>query len=305
MLTRHQHGSVTWVDLESPTADELASVVDEFALDERVVDEIRLPTPYPLYLSAARYQYLILHFPTAAAQGGAREQEVDFIVGKKFLVTVRYEVVDSIQNLHRVFEAEELLGIPPTAAKADKLLERVLRRLYGAIRHEVEHAARRIDRIERAIFSGHERETVRHISDVGRILQRFETTVSRHEEPLSAFVKALGQPQFFGTAWAEHASHVEAERAHAHALVSSYRAVAIELRETNDSLLSASQNEVMKTLTVITFVMLPLTLVAALFQMGLPGTPLMSEPNAFWIVIAAMLVISGLIGGLVVKKRWL
>lgn len=304
MLTRHTHGDVTWIDLESPAPDELASVIQEFDIDSRIEDEIRLPTPYPLYVSTPRYQYLILHFPTAAATGGARDQEVDFIVGKHFLITVRYDVIDSIQNLHKVFEAEELLGIPSSVTKADKLLERVLRRLYGAIRHEVEHTARRLDRIERAVFSGHERETVHQISEVGRVLLKFETTLARHEEPLAAMLNNLASPKFFGTAWNARVSQIEAERGHVAAIVSSYRAVATELRDTNDSLLSASQNQVMKTLTVITFVMFPLSLIAALFQMGLPGTPLTSDPNAFWIVIGAMLAVSGFLALFLIRKGW-
>ena len=54
---------------------------------------------------------------------------------------------------------------------------------------------------------------------------------------------------FFGKSFKESASHIEAEREHVASLVQSYREVATELRDTNDSLLSASQNEVMKTLT--------------------------------------------------------
>lgn len=278
----------------------------EFDIDSRVEDEIRLPTPYPLYMSAPRYQYLILHFPTAVSSGGARDQEVDFIVGKQFLITVRYDVIDSIHNLHKVFEAEELLGIPSsTVTKADKLIERVLRRLYGAIRHEVEHTARRLERIEREVFSGHERETVHQISEVGRVLLKFETTLERHAEPLNDMLKNLASPKFFGTGWNARIAQIEAERGHVAALVSSYRAVATELRDTNDSLLSAGQNEVMKNLTVITFVMFPLSLIAALFQMGLPGTPLTADPNAFWIVIGAMLAVSGFLALYIIRKGWL
>jgi len=305
MVTRHTHGSVTWVDLESPTPDELSSVMREFDIDARVEDEIRLPTPYPLYMSAPRYQYLILHFPTAVSSGGARDQEVDFIVGKHFLVTVRYDVIDSIHNLHKVFEAEELLGIPSSITKADKLIERVLRRLYGAIRHEVEHAARRLERIEREVFSGQERHTVHQISEVGRIFLKFETTLERHAEPLNAMLANLASPKFFGAGWNARITQIEAERGHVAALVSSYRAVATELRDTNDSLLSAGQNEIMKTLTVITFVMFPLSLIAALFQMGLPGTPLTGDPNAFWIVIGAMLAVTGFLALFIIKKGWL
>ncbi len=188
---------------------------------------------------------------------------------------------------------------------ADHLFERVLRRLYGTIRHEVEHTSRRLERIEGAAFSGQERHIVREVSETGRVLLRFETTLKRHQEPLHGMLASLSDPQFFGAAWPVHAAQIEAERAHVADLVSSYRQVATELRDTNDSLLSASQNEVMKTLTIVTFIMYPLSLIAALFQMALPGTPLEGDPSAFWVVIGLMLAVSGLLTLFIVKKGWL
>jgi magnesium transporter len=247
----------------------------------------------------------VLHFPTAAATGGARDQEVDFIIGKKFLITVRYDVIESIHNLHKVFEAEDLLGIPPGQAIADLLFERVFRRLYAAIRHEVEHAARRLERLETAVFTGHERETVRKISEAGRVLLRFQTTLKRHGDPLANLLGGLCEPRFFGEKFRIHAEHIEAEREHVAALVANYRDMATELRDTNDSILSATQNEVMKTLTIITFTVLPLTLLASLFGMNTVHNPIIGSQYDFWIIVGLMAMCSCLVGIFVSRRRWL
>lgn len=305
MITRHTRGTVTWIDMESPEPEELSAVVNEFGIDPRIEEEIRLPTPYPLYMAFPKYLYLVLHFPTAAASGGTREQEVDFIIGKKFMITVRYDVIDSIHNLHKVFEAEELLGLPMNQAHADTLFERVFRRLYAAIRHEVEHASRRLERIENDVFTGHERETVHEISEAGRVLLRFQTTLKRHGEPLAELLDGLCMPRFFGPKFRVHADHIEAERKHVATLVSSYRDVAIELRDTNDSLLSATQNEVMKTLTVISFTVLPLTLLASIFGMNTDDMPIVGRPGDFWIIIGLMLICSFIVAMFVSRRRWL
>ncbi len=287
MVTRHTRGKVTWVDIESPSHEELTNVMHEFNIDERIEEEIIAPTHYPIAISFPKYQYLILHFPIADPENGTHNQEVDFIVGKNFVITARYEVIDSLHNLHRVFEAEELLGLPRIGLNADDLLERLLRRLYGAIREEMEHAGRKLDRIETDMFAGRERKVVREISDAGRVLLRFQTTLGRHEEPLAIFLRGLSAPAFFGKKFAEHASHIEAEREHVAAIVASYRVAANELRSTNDSILSASQNEVMKRLTVLAFLGLPLTVLAQLFSLsvGTSGIPFANDPHAFWIII--------------------
>ncbi len=283
-MTRHVRGKITWIDLESPSHEELSTVMREFGIDERIEEEIIAPTPYPLSISFPKYHYLILHFPTTDPESGTRIQEVDFIVGKNFIITARYEVIETLHNLHRVFEAEELLGLPHAATRADELLERLLRRMYGAIREEMERAARTLDRIEADMFSGKERATVHAISNIGRVLLRFQTTLARHEEPLTAFLASLATPAFFGVGFKKHAAHIEGERDHVADLVRSYRAAASELRATNDSLLNAAQNEIMKRITVLAFLGLPVTVVASLFGMNVESQPFDGDPFEFWII---------------------
>lgn len=288
MITRHVRGKTEWIDLESPTEDELITVMREFGIDERVHEEISTPTPYPLSIAFPGYSYLILHFPVSGSEDGTRSQEVDFIAGKRFLLTARYETIESLHNLHKVLEAEELLGIPEKTLSTGSLLERVMACLYGAISRDIEQAGRRLERIERDIFAGKEQKTVRTISEAARILLRFETSLSRHKEPLADFLAGLGTPAFLGTAFNEHAIHIEARRVHAAGLVSSLRAVAQELRITNDSLLSASQNQVTKTLTVMAFTALPLTLIASIFGMNTEYMPIVHSPYGFWIILGLM-----------------
>ena len=285
MVTRHTRGKITWIDLESPTHFELSSVMQEFSIDERIEEEIISPTHYPLVISFPKYQYLILHFPAADPGTGTRNQEIDFIVGKHFLITARYEVIDTIHSLHRVFEAEEMLGLPKTTVNSGELLERVMKRLYGAIREEMERASRLLEHIEGDMFGGKERETVRSISDIGRVLLRFQTAVSRHKEPLTEFLDRLATPAFFGKSFEENAVHIEGEREHVAELVSSYRSAATELRATNDSLLSAGQNEVMKLLTFLVFLTSPFTIIAGIFGMNVEKTPLTGNPYEFWLII--------------------
>ncbi len=260
----------------------------EFGINARIEEEIISPTPYPLSITFPDYQYLVLHFPTAQGGLDTRAQEVDFIVGKHFIVTARYEVVEPLHSLHRVFEAEELLGVSEDSSSGEELVEQMLRRLYGAISNEAEQVLRKLERIEQDIFSGRERVTVRSISDVSRILLKFDTVLDRHEEPLADFLGELSGAAFFGKKFVEHAERIQAERDHASALVDSYRAIASELRITNDSLLSASQNEVMKTLTLMSFIILPLSLITGVFGMNVDEMPIVGSPGSFWLIISIM-----------------
>lgn len=305
MITRHARGKTVWVDLECPTEDEVVSVMREFDIDERVHEEIATPTAYPLSISFPGYTYLILHFPAFGSEDGTRAQEIDFIVGKHFVITAHYEVIESLHNLHKIFEAEDLLGVTEKQMRTGALLERVMGRLYASISGDIEQAGKRLERIERDIFEGREQAVVRSISEAGRVLLRFETALTRHKEPLADFLAALGTPAFLGSNFDEHAAHIEGRRTHAAGLVSSLRAIAQELRVTNDSLLTASQNQVTKTLTVMAFVALPLTLIASIFGMNANPMPLVTSPHGFSAILGLM-ALTGL--GLFMYfriKKWL
>lgn len=305
MMTRHIRGKSVWIDLESPTSEEISAVMHEFDIDERIHEEIASPTPYPLTIPFSGYCYLILHFPIAGSEDGTRAQEVDFIVGKNFLITARYEAIDSLHNLHKILEAEELLDLPARSMKTPEMLERVIGRLYAAISSDIEQAGRRLERIERDIFSGKEQRVVRTISETARVLLRFETAIDRHKEPLADFLAVLSSPGFFGTAFEEHAAHIEGRRAHTADLVSSFRAVAHELRITNDSLLTASQNQVTKTLTVMAFTALPLTLIASIFGMNTEEMPFVNSPYGFWIILGLMVLAGTALFVYFRFKKWL
>ena len=304
MLTRHTRDDITWVDLESPTHDELQSVMSEFNINARIEEEIVSPTPYPLVVSSSDYLYLILHFPTTDPHGGARNQEIDFIVGKNFVITSRYEVVSSIHNLHKVFEAEDLLGLPGKHVHGSALVEKILRQLYGAIREEVEEAAHLLDRIEDDIFNGKERETVLSISLMGRLLLRFDTTLANHKEPLYAFLSDLCKPEFFGKEFVQPMKHIEAEHDHAISLVSSYRDVATELRNTNDSLLSSSQNEIIKRLTIITTAAFPVTIITGIFGITNDYLPLVHSPSGFYIILGIIIITVILFVSYFKRNKW-
>ena len=204
-----------------------------------------------------------------------------------------------------MFEAEELLGLPANADHADALLERVLRRMYGALREDIELIGKRLDHIEADIFGGKERQTVRVISEVNRVLLRFDMTVGRHAESLSSLLAELSLPHFFGKEFLKRSAHIDAEREHVASLITAHREVAAELRDTNDSLLSASQNEVMKTLTVITVIILPLALITSLFQMNVADVPLAQDPNAFWLISGLIVVIILILSLYSKYKKWL
>jgi magnesium/cobalt transport protein CorA len=305
MIFRHQRGAVSWVDLEQPTAEELSGVMREFNISERIESELALPSPLPISASEGTSTVLVLHFPTHDDNDESHEQEVDIVAGKNFIVTVRYEVVPPLHALHKSLEAHELLGLAPNITP-DELLELILGKIFDSVRDHTKHIASRLARVEREMFSGNERTTVRAISGINREFLHLESALADNEEPLAHFLGSLERHGFYGAHFAERAGRILAERDHLARLITTHRAIATELQQTNTALLNATQNEIMKTLTVVTFIFLPLELIAGIFAMdNTLDMPLVHNPHGFIIIMAMMAITAAGLTLFFARRRWL
>ncbi len=254
MLFRYEYKGGVWVDLEKPTEEEVREVVQEFAISDRIAKEMLAPTPAPLVIDGDTHALLELHFPSQGANNGDTEiQEVDFVVGKDFIITVRYEVIAPLHHLKKLFETRNLVA-GHESITTDVLLEVLFAHLYSSVRDHTGHITDNLERIEKDMFDGHERTTVKAISNVSRSFLHLEAELANQEEPLSRFLKSHTLRDFFNASFGERAERILEERAQVMRLVKTHRAVATEMRETNTALLEARQNELMKTLTVVTVI---------------------------------------------------
>ena len=168
MLSRYEHGGVTWVDLENPTTDEVRRVMEEYGLNHFVAEELLLPTQKPRVEFHDKYLYVILHFPALRHAHKTEEQEVDFVVGEKFLITTHYDTIDPLHKFSKVFEVNSVLDKSPMGEHAGYLFFYMLRRLYKAVEHELDFVRNDLVHIEHNLFGGLEVRMVRAISQCAR-----------------------------------------------------------------------------------------------------------------------------------------
>jgi magnesium transporter len=284
MLTRYAQHDVVWVDLVSPTPGELKKLMQEFDLHPTIVEELTSPSIKPKVERIDNCIYLALHFPSARARGRA-EQEIDFVLGKHYLITVRYDHLDPLHMFAKSFEVGTVLGTT-TNQHGGHLFAAMAKSLYRSLVAECDALRIKLDDIEDLIFKGREREMVARISDVGRVIHDFRRTLVNHQEILQS-LEAPGE-RMFGAAFPYHMRAVMAEEARIRHTLEHLREWLHELRENNNSLLSFKQNDVMKTLTVLAFVFLPLSFIAGLFGMNTLNNPVIGSTYDFWILCGIM-----------------
>ncbi len=293
MISRYTYHGLTWVDLESPSREEILHISEEFGLSKLVEEEMfstTLRSKVDLY---DNFIYLILHFPIFNKKNKVRsDQELDFIIGKKFIVTVRYEVIDPIHQFAALFENVELLDQNKKISDSGIMFMEMMKQLYKASSKELEEITNRIPDIERNIFDGKEESMVKIISHTNRKLLDFKQAIRFHGDILQSYEAA--SKRFFGEDYSYYAALITSEFNKVNNMLEGHHDLLKELQLTNDSLLSAKSNEILRTFTILTFVMLPLTLITGIFGMNTTGNLIFIKNfNDFYIIIGAM-VLTGL-----------
>jgi magnesium transporter len=83
-----------------------------------------------------------------------------------------------------------------------------------------------------------------------------------------------------------------------------YQEIVEGLSKTFDSLQTNRTNEIMKVLTLISSILLPLTFIASLYGMNV-GLPLQNDPNSFWVLMGAMVLLAASMIFLFKRKKWM
>lgn len=272
----------------------------EFELDPLIAQELLTQSFKSKVERKGDAIYLILHFPQV--RGNDRpEQEIDFVIGKHFLITARYGGSDPLHAFSTAFDANTVLG-RSTAIHGGHLFTTMMQTIYHTLIDHSELIDRRLTDIEERIFKGDERRMVAEISHVGRTIHDFRRALMPHREMLLSLEPVAGR--FFGTEFGYYVQSLLGTYDRVERDIEGVRESLIELRETNNSLLSTKQNEIVKNLTVIAFVFLPLSFIASLFQMN-TANPIVGIKGDFWIVLGGMFLIAVSCFLYFKHKKWL
>ncbi len=303
MIARYTYRGITWVDLESPSPSEVRQVMGEFDIHPLVGEELLSPSFKPKVERFEGHIYAILHFPAFGARLSGLTQEVDFVLGKNFIVTTRYGAMDPFLRFSKLFEANSLLDRSGGAqANPGSVFMYMLKNLYQELEGELESLSIDLHKIEQRIFEGEEREMVSELSRVSRALLTFKQALVPHKGMLESLEPVI--VRMYGNDLSLHLKSVLSDYYRVADAMHNERDVLLDLRETNNSLLSTKQNEITKNLTIMAFITFPLTLITGIFGMNTVDTPLADHPYGFWIILVIMLAVSLFFFVYFRNKKW-
>ncbi len=304
MIKENKNKKITWVDLENPTSDELRDIMDRYDLDPGMTKDLALTTFKERALSKDGKIYAVFHFPALRhSHRDGIKQEIDFIIGKNFIITNRYEQIDAIDTFEKFFEVNTTLDREIMEDHGGFVMYYILKELYRSVSNELDSINDELSYVEKEIFRGKEKQMVSKISKISRDLLNIQHTMSGHGDILEKII-AMGAQNLEDENFVYDIRKIKNESDRIMRYLTDSMDFLSELRETNNSLLSTKQNEIMKILTILAFMVLPFSIITGFFQMNTINTPLIGRTNDWYIVITTELIAVVILFIIARTKKW-
>ena len=159
-----------------------------------------------------------------------------------------------------------------------------------------------VDDVNRVLFDIKAERTIENISVIRKNIILLNT-IFKPQLPLFSRFES-GQIEGFADNMEDYWGNILDYYKQMWDLTEDYAELIEGLSQTFDSLQANRTNEIIKILTLISSMLLPLTFLTGLYGMNV-NLPLQDDPRSFWIVIGAMVVIVVSMYALFKRKRWM
>jgi magnesium transporter len=301
-----------WVNIERPSPLECAWLEEQFGFHALDLEDVLSRNQRPKIDEYPEYLFIVLHFPVFDRNvGRLNAGELDIFVGPDFLVTIPNQPLQPVAYLFERCKAKEELREQQFSKGSGFLLYRIVDDSFDYCFPMLRKIGNKLDALEEEIFSGRSEEVVRDIFNVKQEIINFRKII-RPQRPVLRDLERTKQ-RYLAAREGEDLEIYFDDIVDAHEriwdMLENDKEVVEGLEETNESVISHRVNDILRVLTAISVIVLPLTMIASIFGMnvGLPGggDPAGNSLTTFWIVIGVMAAI--LIGMVAYFRRrgWL
>jgi magnesium transporter len=301
-----QNGLV-WINVSRQHEKELSELGKRFGFNKADLAEALPPLQRPKIVKRGHYYFIILHFPVFNRENKRLGfTEVDIFLSPTFLVTLHDGSLPAVELFFADCKKNVDIRQRFFEGTSAHLFLEVWFRLCEAIFPSLLHISADINSVDKTLFghAGEDRRVAKEILRLKTNIVTFRRTMQGHRTVLDRLVIYGGHDlrivnyQAYITSLRENTTEIW------HMLESQKESINA-LHETNESILSLRTTDVMKTLTIISVLTFPLTLLATILAIRAPGTPFVDHPWGFVIIMSAAVLGAATMLFAFKRKRWM
>jgi magnesium transporter len=304
----HAQGKRFWVELDekTPSAEKLLEEV--FKIHPLAIEDLWADIGLPKVEDFGSYVQIVMHGVREEDRAGREVPlalaELDIIIGPNYLVTHAHdEKVCAVAPVQAEVARNARLLKKGPAWVAHALLDRLVDEYLPLI----DRFDEQIETVEEQILEGkvplNDTGPLHRILRIKRSLQMLRRVTIYQREILLRIVRAEFDeiPDELTPFYRDVYDHM----ARVTELVDSYRELTSGLLEAHFSIQSQQMNEIMKRLTLISTIMLPLTLIAGIYGMNFEKMPELKWEHGYFFALALMIGVATFVIAYFRSKKWL
>lgn len=269
-----------WIDLEDGVEQELAALAERFGLHPLAIEDVYNPEQRPKVDVYDDHLFIVI-YDVSRDEAQLKIREVDLFVGADWLITIHERPIPALSQV----QARWQQNAPAIGRDIGTLLYTVLDTLLDGYFPLLDRIVVAVDQLEEEVFSEFDPDQMRRLVALKHDLLLIRRVVGPQRDVVSALLRD------------DHAILPTAIRPYLHDLYDHslrivertdiYREMAGSVTEAVLSIQSNQVNEVMKRLTVINILFLPLAVLTGFFGMNFTMMPF-EDPGAMVLALLLM-----------------
>ena len=296
---RQLDNGVAWIDLYKPTQGEFESVAQELELPPRVIEDAIKPQQRPKLVRYGDSLFVVLKTARYLDEPEKVEfSEAHVLVGKDFIVTVRYEEIPALEEVRRRLEGEPgLLRQGP-----QPILREIMDQIVDDYEPVLEGLGTDIQEVEVEVF-GENAEVSQRIYELSRELVQFQRATS----PLA---RALERAAESDEQDIDPELRIYLRELHDHVLrveepTEGFRDMLSDILVVNLTLISVRQNDQTKKISAWAAILIVPTLIAGIYGMNFDYMPELHWTFGYPFALALIVSISVSLYAVFKHVEWL
>lgn len=295
-----EEGNLLWIDFFKPTLEEIKILSEVFKFHPLAIEDCINVNHHPKIDNFEDYLFVVLHAPDyRKGPEKVRTTEVDFFLGKNYLVSYHQQPLKIIQIMQDKCEkgADSVMGkgadflmyeiIDLITENYLPILDRVDERIESSINPHLQHPS---PHVLEEIFSlrkgliylrrviGPQRDTINRLTreDFHHIMPR---TRIYFRDVYDRLIRVFD-------------------------LIETYKDVIFGAQEAYISALNQKTNDIIKILTVVSTILMPLNFIASIYGMNFDFMPELRSKWGYPLILGVMILMTGFMVYFMKKKKW-
>jgi len=290
MIQKIKYNELEWINIAYPDEDDFNYLANNFNFHPLDLEDCRTRQQRSKIDIYDDYYFLILHFPYFdKINRFIKIKEVKIFWGKNYIITignVHWLIKDLFEETQQKIDAGHEI---PYLLSSDQLLYVIIESLLKETMQVLIRIENEIDNINRFLFSKNAVHIIEKISYTRRNVILLNTTFRPQLRVMQLF--ELGKVKGFQEEMEEYWGNILDYYHRIMDMIEDDQELIDGLAKTIDSLLANRSNEIIRVLTIISTIVLPLTFITGIYGMNIM-LPWQNDPYAFYYIMGFMVFLT-------------